>query len=123
MIPTATPLSWCSASCRLRAAAARDRSTDQVEARFEERSLGVAYRPIHHDRFNSIARYTRLLDIDPLTASRILATNRTMDVVSLETAYQVNDKLEWVTKEAARFQEERIGDRPVFISDVARRSA
>ena len=89
----------------------RDRVTDRVEARFEERSLGVAYRPVSHDRFNSIARYTRLVDVDPLNDSRSIAVDRKMDVVSIETVWQLSDKLEWVTKEATRFQEERIGDR------------
>jgi hypothetical protein len=95
-----------------------DRDTDETGARFEERSIGVAYRPVRSDRFNALGRYTRLLDLDPLTESRAPRTDRTWDVLSVETAFQINSRLEWVSKEAWRALKERLADFPKVESDT-----
>jgi len=39
-------------------------------------------------------------------------------VISLETAYQITRRLEWFAKGAARWQEERVGDMPMFETDT-----
>jgi len=82
-----------------------DRDTDQVEARLEERTLGVAYRPVKHDRFNALGRYTRLLDLNPLRPGESAATGRTLDVVSLELVTDFRPGLQWVVKGAVNWQE------------------
>ena len=82
-----------------------DRDTDLVAAKFNERSIALAYRPVHHDRFNGLAQYTRLLDFRPSTVGQPQSA-RTMDVLSLETLFEVHPRLEWVTKTAGRFQEQ-----------------
>jgi hypothetical protein len=90
------------------------RSSQAARPRFEERSVGLAYRPVAHDRFNALARYTRLADRDPVSTARLLGTDRSMDVLSLETAFQINPRIEWVAKGAARFQDESLaGGAPV----------
>ena len=45
-----------------------DPDTDLTDARLEERSLGLAYRPVRHDRFNSLFKYTGLSDQRPVGA-------------------------------------------------------
>ncbi|MCP3978221.1 MAG: DUF11 domain-containing protein, partial [bacterium] len=96
----------------------KDRDTEETDARLEERSLGLAYRPVAHDRFNAIARYTRLFDQRPLSLAGFERTDRRMDVVSLETSIQVMRRLEWVTKSAARFEVESVGELSSIDSDT-----
>ncbi len=86
-----------------------DRDTSATEARFEERSIALAYRPVRTDRYNGLFRYTRLADRDPRSPARVLLNDRTMDVITLETAIQLTPRLEWLAKYAHRDQEERIG--------------
>ena len=95
---------------RYRYSKTKDRDSEQTEAKLEERSIGVAYRPVSHDRFNSLARYTRLLDQRPAALGLPVGSDTTMDVVSIETAYRINPRLEWLSKNAYRIQEERLFD-------------
>jgi len=90
----------------------RDRDTDVTEARLEERSVGLAYRPVRHDRFNSLFRYSRLLDQQPIGAGLAERPDRTLEVVSAETAYQVVPRLEWLSKGALRWHEEALPGSP-----------
>jgi uncharacterized repeat protein (TIGR01451 family) len=89
-----------------------DRNTDLIEAKLDERTVGLAYRPTKSDRFNSLAQYTRLLDFRPMAAGELSGAETVMDVVSLDTLFQVNPRLEWITKSAARMQEERSVSQP-----------
>ena len=83
----------------------RDRTLDATESKFDERSVGLAYRPVAHDRFNALVKYTRLLDRSPVAqSSDSLETIK--DVVSLETSLEVGRYFEWVQKLAARFNRE-----------------
>jgi outer membrane protein OmpA-like peptidoglycan-associated protein/IMP cyclohydrolase len=77
-----------------------DKDLDQVEAEFEEISVGLAYRPVKHDRFNALARYTRLTDLAPLDQddTQILETKK--DVASIEWSLDFNKYVEWVEKAA-----------------------
>jgi hypothetical protein len=86
-----------------------DRDSASRAAYFEERVVGLAYRPVGNDRFNALAKYTQLSDLTPLNRAGTLETDRTMDVVSLDTAYQATRRLEWVMKAASRRQEQRVG--------------
>jgi hypothetical protein len=95
-----------------------DRDTDEIEARIDERVIGVAYRPVRNDRFNALARYTRLADLRPLSFGGLQRSDRAMDVFSVETAYDVTRRLEWFAKGAARRQTERIGDMPELETDT-----
>lgn len=93
----------------------RDLVKQSTEAEFEEASLGLAYRPVSHDRFNGLARYTRQNEHSPLnltTARDAALISR--DIASLEWSLQMTPQLEWVDKLAVRRKEERSGDRPAI---------
>jgi len=81
---------------------------------FEERSIGLAYRPVKHDRFNALARYTRLLDQRGITVDANVANKSKSDVVSGEWSLQLGKKLEWVDKTAYKVKTEDFIDRPSF---------
>ncbi len=84
--------------------------TTQIDdASFDEHSIGVAYRPTRHDRFNALTRYTRLSDLRPLNLNSSTATTTKMDVFSIEWSYQINKKFEWVEKQAVRIKTEQVG--------------
>jgi hypothetical protein len=89
-----------------------DDASDRAEARLEERTLGFAYRPVKHDRFNALAKYTRLLDMRPLTPATPVSSERVSDVLSVETAYRLNERIEWFAKFAARDRTERSAELP-----------
>ncbi len=78
----------------------RDLALGGTLARFEERSAGLAYRPVASDRFHALARYTRLLDQPPA------ALSTTTDVASIEWLLELHRRLEWVEKEAGKFKAE-----------------
>ena len=99
---------------RHRYSKSEDRDDDRTEARLEERSFGLAYRPVTHDRFNMLAKYTRLLDRRPDSAVDARGLDRTMDVLAVETVYQIRPRVEWLAKFAGRSLEERFEDRPAI---------
>jgi hypothetical protein len=88
----------------------RDERTGETEARFEERSVGLAFRPVKSDRFNALARYTQLSDQRPLSLTGVEASETKSDVASLEWSWDLTRYLEWVTKEAAKLKREQTGD-------------
>ncbi len=90
-----------------------DHQDDSIQARFEERSLGIAYRPIGHDRFNALARYTRQSDQRPLNLVGTNYDEMSQEVASVEWSYELTSKLEWVDKLAVRIREEQSADYPV----------
>jgi hypothetical protein len=83
-----------------------NRDTSAVEARFQEGSLGLAYRPVANDRLNGLARLTHLSDQRPQGLSATVGEDTTMDVFSIEGLYQLTPKLELFTKLAGRRQEQ-----------------
>jgi len=85
-------------------------------ARFEERSIGLAYRPVAHDRFNALARYTRLMDLREQTLQEPEGSESSSDVFSADWSFEITKRLEWVGKEAYRIRTERTGLRPKFTS-------
>ncbi|MGA1865526.1 MAG: hypothetical protein ACMUHX_10730 [bacterium] len=89
----------------------RDEITGETEARFEERSIGLAFRPVKNDRFNALTRYTQLTDQSPLdiadAETESLETKK--DVASLETSLD-SRYLEWVSKGAAKLKLEKTVD-------------
>jgi uncharacterized repeat protein (TIGR01451 family) len=85
----------------------RDRDTDVVEARLEERGVGFAYRPIASDRFNALTRYTRVLDLRPSPGAPVEVSERTQDVLAVDTVLDLGRRVEWLSKLAWRIQEEK----------------
>jgi hypothetical protein len=88
----------------------RDLDLDEVEARFEERSIGLAYRPVATDRFNLLSRYTQISDRAPDTLEDMDSTETFSQVLSVEWSYDVSPRLEWVEKEAVKETKEKTGD-------------
>lgn len=86
----------------------RDRKLGADEAKFEERSIGVAYRPVATDRFNALSRYTRLTD-DRAPAPGSAVAGSLTDVASLEWSWDVTRDVEWVEKGAVRKKREDDG--------------
>ncbi len=84
------------------------------DARFDEQSIGLAYRPTGHDRFNALGRYTHLSDMSPLNLDSVTSTTTKMDVFSIEWSYQITKKLEWSDKQAVRFKTEKTGNYAEF---------
>jgi hypothetical protein len=90
----------------------RDNDLDKTEAEFEERSIGLAYRPVAHDRLNALAKYTYLSDRRPLSLGGIESSMALLNVTSLEWSLDVNKYIEWVEKGAYKVKTEETGDRP-----------
>ncbi len=90
----------------------RDRDQDITEAEFEERSIGLAYRPVTHDRLNALAKYTYLSDRRPRSLGEIESSVVSMDVASLEFSFDLTKRIEWVEKGAIKRKTEEAGDRP-----------
>jgi hypothetical protein len=102
---------------RYRYSKTTDRDLDEVLARFEERVTGLAYRPVRHDRFNALARYTRLKDQPPVQPGALESITRTVDVLSLETIFEITPRFEWISKLAARRFEEDLETAPAAESE------
>jgi hypothetical protein len=103
---------------RFRYSKTEDETNDTTQARIDERMLGVAYRPVVNDRFNALARYTHLSEIDPGTGTRSLAPETSMDVFSLDSTLQINPRLEWTQKLAARAQEDQLAALPTVETEM-----
>ena len=87
---------------KYRYSSTRNRTLGVTEARFEERSVGLAYRPTAWDRFNALAKYTQLWDKRPPNPVDNTAAERRRDVASIEWSLELNRHFEWVSKEAAK---------------------
>jgi hypothetical protein len=89
----------------------RDLDLDEIEARFEERAVGLAYRPVARDRLNLLTRFTQLSDQAPETQDELESRETFTEVASIEWSYDVSPRLEWVEKNALKVKEEITGDR------------
>ena len=89
----------------------KDLATDIVNAGFNEFVLGFAYRPVAHDWFNALAKYTSLSqqNVSPLEPPQEVMTKT--DVFSVEWSAELMRLLEWVEKEAAKVNTEKTEDR------------
>jgi hypothetical protein len=96
----------------------RDMKLDVVEADFDEHSIGVAYRPVKHDRLNLLARYTGISDLRPDNLGFGISAETEMDVFSIEWSYMISKRLEWVEKEAFRRKVEVTGGYDPFTSNT-----
>ncbi len=77
------------------------------DARFAEAALGLAYRPVHHDRFNLLGRYTFLYDL-PSLAQEGIGTDQRSHVLSVEGLYRLNRFWDLGGKVASRIGELRV---------------
>lgn len=101
---------------KYRYSVSEDVGLNQVLAMFEEMSVGLAYRPVKHDRFNALARYTRLINQPTVTVDADVANKTISDIFSGEWSLQLCNKLEWVDKTAYKVMTESYTDRPSFTS-------
>lgn len=86
-----------------------NRSTNSGLADFKEIALGVAYRPIYHDRLNLIGKYTFLEDDSPVSQSDFKDIEATRaHVFALEAVYDLTDKFQLVEKGAYKHQDEQV---------------
>ena len=83
-----------------------DRDASALEARFEEGSIGLAFRPVANDRLNGLARLTHLVDRRPRGLDGSGGDETTMDVVSVEGLYAIHPRIEVFAKLAGRRQEQ-----------------
>ena len=73
-----------------------DRATGLTEARLEEQTFGLAYRPVAHDRLDALLRYSRLNNQRPLSDA---GTGEDLwEVVSIDTTYRIHRSLDWLSK-------------------------
>ena len=68
-----------------------------LNADFVEGVVGLAYRPVHNDRLNALAKYTYFEDLAPaqqlsITGASNLA-RQTSQIVSVDGTYDVNPRL------------------------------
>jgi uncharacterized repeat protein (TIGR01451 family) len=97
----------------------RDLIHDTIEAKFDERSIGLAYRPVENDRFNALARYTRLLDQRPVSPGQTETTTGLSNVTSLEWSLQLNRSVEWVEKLAYNIKAEGTDSMPAVTTHTS----
>ncbi len=81
-------------------------------ARFEERSVGLAYRPARSDRVQALGRWTRLTDRRVQGPADSLSSESGFDVAALEASVRLSRGLEWSGKGAARVLREARGGLP-----------
>jgi outer membrane protein OmpA-like peptidoglycan-associated protein len=85
----------------------KSESSAQVDRNidFTEASIGLAYRPVEHDRLNLMTRYTRLNNTPTEFQVASAATSMTSDIFSIDWSYQLSQRIEWVGKQALRWSE------------------
>jgi hypothetical protein len=93
-----------------------DETLNRTEARLKEHSLGLAYRPVKHDRLNLLAKYTYLEDLYPagqtgLGVNESRVNHEKADVYAVEGSYQINKQYEVVEKYADKIGKEQVGER------------
>jgi uncharacterized repeat protein (TIGR01451 family) len=97
---------------KLRYSQTDDLDLDETEAFFREYSVGLAYRPVKHDRFNALAKYTRLAEQGPEDQVDGEPFVSDTDVASIEWSFDINRWLEWVEKAAYKTKTEEVGAMP-----------
>jgi len=61
------------------------------DAKFAEAGVGVAYRPVNNNRWNSLLKYTYLYDL-PSIAQVDNSTDQRSNILAAETLYQINNR-------------------------------
>jgi uncharacterized repeat protein (TIGR01451 family) len=73
---------------------------------FTEASIGLAYRPVEHDRLNLLARFTRLTNTPTEFQQANTAASLTSNILAVDWSYQLSQRIEWVGKQAMRWSED-----------------
>ncbi|MGD2273010.1 MAG: hypothetical protein PVI06_21610, partial [Desulfobacterales bacterium] len=97
---------------KLRYSQTDDLDLDETEAFFREYSVGLAFRPVKHDRFNALAKYTRLAEQGPEDQQDGEPFVADTDVASIEWSFDITRWLEWVEKAAYKTKTEEVGQMP-----------
>jgi hypothetical protein len=80
--------------------------SDESTLRIQRRIItGLAYRPIHHDQLNLLGKYEYREGLNHTTSNT--STNHRAHIVSLESNYEINPKLEAFGKYALKIQTEK----------------
>ncbi len=82
-----------------------DRTADANEGTFLESGIGLAFRPVRHNRWNGLARYTFLHDLP--TAGASARSAQRAQVVSGDVGYNVHRRVEIGGRYALKLQELR----------------
>ena len=72
---------------------------------FTEASIGLAYRPVKHDRLNLLTRITRLSNTPTLFQNMSMGSDVSSDIFAVDWSYQLSKRIEWVGKQAMRWSE------------------
>ncbi len=64
------------------------KESDETLAKFVESSIGLAYRPIYHDRLNLLSRYTYIVDYDQLYRD-IDYSDEVSHIIEIEAIYSL----------------------------------
>jgi hypothetical protein len=85
----------------------KSESQSQIERNidFTEASIGLAYRPVAHDRLNLLTRYTRLSNTPTLFQNMSMGSDVSSDIFAVDWSYQLSKRIEWVGKQAMRWSE------------------
>jgi len=102
-----------------RLSTARQLDLGLTPVRFEERSLGLAYRPVRSDRVQALARLTRLDDRRPRAPGDSLSSETGLEVAALEASVRLSRDIEWSGKGAARIMRDGPAGLPVVASHGA----
>lgn len=108
---------------RLNFAIADTDSPDVRAADFVEGTIGIAYRPVHNERVNLLARYTYLSDMGPVgqvTANNALASpKQRSEVLSIDGNFDLTRTVTLGAKYAFRTGSVSLGrDSDVFVSST-----
>jgi hypothetical protein len=95
---------------RLRIGDSEDTLDPLRSLKFDEATIGMAYRPVKHDRLAALLRLTRR-DESP-TAAQVTGDRlpSVSDVLSADWSYEISPRLEWVGKQAIRQRTTDFGD-------------
>jgi outer membrane protein OmpA-like peptidoglycan-associated protein len=97
---------------KLRYSHTDDLDRDQTEAFFRQYTVGLAYRPVEYDRFNALAKYTRLAEQGPEDQIDGEPFVSDTDVAAIEWSFDLTRRLEWVQKSAYKTKTETVGTMP-----------
>ena len=81
---------------------ALEKTTEFIDARFAEVDLGLAYRPVAHNKLNLLAMVSYVYDVDPSNQMGGLYVDEKGRVLSLEGLYQLTDRLKLGGKVAVK---------------------
>ncbi|MEO1573711.1 MAG: OmpA family protein [Pseudomonadota bacterium] len=91
---------------RLNLSETEDNADPNFDAKFTEGQIGMAYRPVHHNNFNMLAKYTFLYDLRGFDQDRT-NTDQRSNIWSVEGLYQFNPRWGLGAKYAYRHGELR----------------